>query len=80
MCIFFQKGRWTNGTQREVKVSIISPNFDGIPGELKDKNQWLLWKAVPRKDGSMGKVPKQTNGVNANPTNPNTWTKLSGYS
>ena len=56
--------------------SIISPNFDAIPQELKDKKQWLLWKAVPRKDGTMGKVPKQTNGANANPANPYTWTNF----
>ncbi|WP_338449313.1 DUF3987 domain-containing protein [Niallia oryzisoli] len=52
---------------------IISPYFDKIPQELKDKKQWVLWKVVHRKDGTFGKVPKQINGTNANPANPHTW-------
>ncbi|KAB2494244.1 DUF3987 domain-containing protein [Priestia endophytica] len=71
MCIFIQKEGGLMLLKGE--RGIISPNFDTIPQELKDKKQWLLWEAVPRKGGTFGKVPKQTNGKNANPTNPYTW-------
>lgn len=55
---------------------IIAPNFETMPRELKDKNQWILWKAEFRRDGTIGKVPKQINGINASTTDSSTWSSF----
>ncbi|MEM1506247.1 hypothetical protein RG959_22965, partial [Domibacillus sp. 8LH] len=40
------------------------PEFHNMPGELKQMNRWLLWKAVPRKDkpNEATKVPVKIDG------------------
>lgn len=52
----------------------MKPNFDGIPQELKERNQWCLWKLEKDKKGKPTKVPYQTNGYGADTTKPTTWT------
>lgn len=47
--------------------------FDNIPSELKQLNQWVLWKLEPDKKGKPTKVPYQLNGRKADKTNPNHW-------
>ena len=46
--------------------------FDMIPQELKDRNQWVLWKIIQR-DGKETKIPFQPNGTPARPNDPTTW-------
>lgn len=46
-----------------------------IPNDLKQFNQWLLWKRETR-NGKQTKVPYQRNGRKAASTNPNTWTNF----
>ena len=48
------------------------PNFANIPQELKDRKQWVLWKSISRA-GKPTKVPYQTNGVEADSSDPTTW-------
>ncbi|MEH7489243.1 phage NrS-1 polymerase family protein [Priestia megaterium] len=60
----------------KVEEKIVAPNFETIPKELKDKKQWILWKAELRKDGTIGKIPKQINGTNASTTDPSTWSSF----
>lgn len=52
----------------------MKPNFDGIPQELKDLNQWCLWRleSIPGKD-KPSKIPYQINGQKASSTNMATW-------
>lgn len=56
--------------------NFIKPNFDNIPKELKDYNQWVIWRHEkhPKTDKST-KVPYQANNINelASSTNPHTW-------
>jgi len=46
---------------------------ENIPQELKDRPQWVNWK-IELRDGKETKVPKQSNGWNADSTVPATWT------
>lgn len=47
---------------------------DGIPHSLKCIDQWVLWKAEPKKSGiGMDKIPYQPNGQTASSTNPASW-------
>lgn len=46
--------------------------FENIPAELKERNQWVLWKVVERK-GKPTKVPFQCNGFEAESDNKATW-------
>ncbi|SES63269.1 Uncharcterized protein, DUF927 family [Methanococcoides vulcani] len=48
-------------------------NFENIPQELKDCNQWVLWKLETSTDKKTTKVPYTTKGYKANPMNPSTW-------
>jgi KaiC/GvpD/RAD55 family RecA-like ATPase len=48
---------------------------DGVPQELRDRDQWVLWKTVVRK-GKETKVPYQPNGCEADSTNPDTWSSF----
>src|SRR5574337_1899307 len=52
-------------------------SFDRIPAELKALDQWVCWKytQVQNDDGTskVTKVPFQTDGHKASPTDPNTW-------
>ncbi len=45
-------------------------NYSNIPVELKSKNRWILYKLVwDEKRSKYNKVPYQTNGYKADPTN-----------
>jgi len=46
--------------------------FENIPGDLRERDQWILWGAEER-DGRVTKVPKQPNGSFAKTTDPDTW-------
>ena len=48
-------------------------SFDNIPAELKERNQWIVWKYIDRK-GQIAKVPFQTDGTPAKSDDPTTWT------
>ncbi|MFJ7753190.1 phage/plasmid primase, P4 family [Peribacillus muralis] len=47
-------------------------NFSNIPEELKQTNQWVLWKSEER-NGKKTKVPYQANGNMAQSNNRRTW-------
>lgn len=49
--------------------------FSNIPLELKQRNNWVLWKLEKRK-GKYTKVPYQSNSKLASSTDPNTWTNF----
>lgn len=52
----------------------MKPNFDGIPQELKELNQWCLWKLIKKPDEEKPtKIPYQPNGKLVSTTNPKTW-------
>lgn len=62
---------------QNIKVTAIIPQFDRIPQELKDRNQWVLWKLVPDpKRDKPKKVPFQVNGREARANNPQTWSSF----
>jgi putative DNA primase/helicase len=48
-------------------------NFDNIPSELKNIDNWVLWKLENRK-GKTTKIPYQLNNKMASSNNPQTWT------
>ena len=49
-------------------------NYNNIPEELKELRQWVAYKLVPRRNGKMGKVPKNPfTGENAKSNDPDTW-------
>ena len=54
-------------------VPNVSPNFDEMPNELKELNQWVAWKYEPSPGKKPGKVPYSPNGCRANVTNASTW-------
>lgn len=43
---------------------MITPDFDGIPAELKERRQYVVWK---------NKIPIQPNGAPARVNDPSTW-------
>jgi hypothetical protein len=47
--------------------------LENIPQQLRDLDQWALWKYEAGKDGKQTKVPYQPNGKRASSTNPDTW-------
>lgn len=51
-------------------------NVNQIPKELKQHDQWILWKLITKKDKKQTKVPFQLNGLEASPTNPKHWTSF----
>jgi len=59
-----------------MKHNMIYP--ENIPHELKELEQWVLWKSeAPKKRfGNESKVPYQPNGKKASPANPETWTSF----
>lgn len=54
---------------------MIRPNFDGVPEELRDVNQWILWKMVSR-DGKEVKLPWSVYDKPASSTDPQTWSSF----
>ncbi|MFL0194812.1 hypothetical protein ACJDU8_04380 [Clostridium sp. WILCCON 0269] len=57
-------------------MQYINNNFDKIPQELKNYNNWVLWRLESRK-GKKTKIPYQTNDKVESSTNPNTWITFS---
>lgn len=53
----------------------VEYNFDAIPDEFKQHNNWLLWKYETRGEKKT-KVPYQVSGTRADSTAPNTWTSF----
>ncbi len=49
-------------------------NAENIPTELKELDQWVMWKLIQKKgDKKPRKVPYTVNGTEADTTNPKTW-------
>ena len=46
---------------------------DNVPATLRHIDQWVLWKAEPKKDGGISKVPYTVRGVHASSINAQTW-------
>jgi putative DNA primase/helicase len=46
--------------------------FDAVPTELKQADQWVLWKYEER-DGKRSKVPHRPDGTKASSTDASTW-------
>ncbi|MGG2110972.1 phage/plasmid primase, P4 family [Lysinibacillus pakistanensis] len=54
---------------------IILVNEDGIPDELKQRRQWVLYRAIHDKEKAVyQKIPFQANGQRADSTDSITWT------
>jgi putative DNA primase/helicase len=54
---------------------LITPNFDNMPPELKQRPNWVLW--VPISTGvKWTKRPIQTSGFGASTTNPRHWSSF----
>lgn len=52
------------------------PNFDSIPEELKQRDQWVLWRAEVR-NGKITKIPYNARtGAKAASDNPETWSSF----
>ena len=54
----------------------VSFNAENIPSEMKEYDQWLLWKLEPQPKGKPKKVPYTTSGYKASSTNPETWSSF----
>jgi hypothetical protein len=49
-------------------------NLDNIPKELMQYPQWVCWKAVPKADGKIDKIPIEAGtGKSAKSNDPSTW-------
>ena len=53
---------------------MAAPLFDNVPQEYKDHVQWVLWKTITRA-GRLTKVPYRPNGIEADSSDPATWSK-----
>lgn len=53
--------------------TILAPRFDSFPAALRERRQWVLWRAERREGDKPTKVPYQPNGRKASVTDPNTW-------
>jgi putative DNA primase/helicase len=62
----------TSPPHKHCTTSRVTVNFDAIPIELKQANQWVLWRYEER-DGKRTKVPYQSNGSKASSTDESTW-------
>ena len=52
----------------------IKINPSGIPGELKNISQWILWrKTKPKANGRFGKQPVNSAGYPVSVTDPTNW-------
>jgi hypothetical protein len=50
-------------------------SFESVPSELKDRNQWIVWKVI-QKGGRDVKVPFQPSGITAKTDDPSTWSSF----
>ena len=55
------------------KPTPLAYNFDAIPRDFKDLNNWVLWKYI-LKDGKWTKIPYQVTNRSADSTKSATWT------
>ena len=57
------------------KPNCLHPEFEGIPAELKELKNWVVWRYLPPKSsgGKWRKVPLQPGGSPASSTDPLTW-------
>lgn len=53
-------------------VTPLRPQQKTIPGELKARPQWVVWRSEER-DGKLTKVPYYTPTRKASATDPQTW-------
>jgi len=54
-------------------MNFLKPQPENIPDELKDRDQWVVWKAVHR-DDKITKVPYDSKtGKKAKANDPSTW-------
>ncbi len=59
------------------KPKELRVNFNNIPEDFKDLEQFVLWKNVYNpKTGKWGKVPHQPNGRYAKSNDPSTWSSF----
>ena len=54
-------------------MSPLRLNPKGIPAELRERSQWVLWRLVHRLDGTTTKIPVRPDGHGADTTNPMDW-------
>ncbi|WP_410508593.1 phage/plasmid primase, P4 family [Methanosarcina hadiensis] len=59
-----------------IAVEPTTIDSEAYPSELKDYDQWLLWKLEPQAKGKPKKVPYCTSGYKASSTNPKTWSSF----
>ncbi|MGA2935727.1 MAG: hypothetical protein ABSF52_01325 [Syntrophobacteraceae bacterium] len=53
------------------------PRVGNIPGELKERRQWVAWKGVPKENGKLDKIPiNPKTGHEAKPNHPDTWASI----
>jgi putative DNA primase/helicase len=57
------------------KQIYLKINDKDTPTEIKDYDQWVLWRAEPRY-GRLSKVPYRVDGRRARSTDPDTWTSF----
>ncbi len=55
-----------------MNTTTLPVNVNGIPGELRQRRQWVLWKTILRKD-EKAKVPYQVWGTEAKANDQATW-------
>jgi primase-polymerase (primpol)-like protein len=63
----------TEGKGGDTIPPTVAVNPDGIPGELRGRPQWVLWRWALR-DGKYTKPPFQADGTPAKSNDPTTWT------
>ncbi|MCM1987779.1 phage/plasmid primase, P4 family [Methanococcoides seepicolus] len=51
-------------------------NFDSVPQELKECDQWVLWKSEDTGGKKLSKIPYAANDYRASTTNPDTWSSF----
>ena len=56
--------------------SLPPQEWNLVPDDLKDRDQWVLWKSKPRPDGRVEKKPLQPNGYSAKTNDPQTWSSF----
>ncbi|HEY8599030.1 MAG TPA: DUF3987 domain-containing protein, partial [Thermomicrobiales bacterium] len=61
-------------TQLETTAVAIPFMADALPLELRNRDQWILWKYEMKANGAATKVPYAVSGGKADTTNPQSWT------
>jgi primase-polymerase (primpol)-like protein len=65
---------------RDRKPTVLAPDFERIPAELRGEKRWVLWRLVRSTKGTArwDKVPHQSNGEHAKSNDPSTWATFKG--